>query len=117
MTHGLSSAQLETLKRILSLFADEIERVDVFGSRAQGTQRHNSDLDLVVHGHLDDARIDRLWTLFQDSNLPFSVDVKNYQQVQYSPLRAHMDEVCSPLFSHDELMQATRTSKGPGHVD
>lgn len=106
MTGGLNARQLETLRRILTSYADSIDRVDMFGSRTKGTQRINSDLDLVVHGTLGESEIDRLWTLFQESNLPFSVDVKSYEQTRYAPLRAHMDEVCKTLFTRDELMQA-----------
>lgn len=105
MTDGLNTAQRATVRRILSAFADQIERVDIFGSRAKGTQRPNSDVDLVLHGAVDEAAVDRLWTLFQESNLPFSVDIKSYEQTQYAPLRTHMDEVCITLFTHEELMQ------------
>jgi hypothetical protein len=43
--------------------------------------------------------------LFQESNLPFSVDVKSYEQIRYAPLLAHINAVCNTLFTHDELMQ------------
>lgn len=105
MTDGLSAAHRQTIQTILATFADDIERVDLFGSRAKGTQRANSDVDLVLHGSVRETAIDRLWTLFQESNLPFSVDIKSYEQTQYAPLRAHMDEVCQPLFIHDDLMR------------
>ncbi len=105
MSDGLSTTQRETIRRILSIFAHEIERVDIFGSRAKGTQRANSDLDLVLHGVLDEAMVDRLWTMFHESNLPFSVDVKHYEQTRYAPLRAHMDAVSTPLFTQSDLLQ------------
>jgi len=105
VTDGLSDSQRQTIRTILAAFADDIVRVDFFGSRAKGTQRPNSDVDLVLHGLVSEAVIDRLWTLFQESNLPFSVDVKSYEQTQYAPLRAHMDEVRKPLFTHEELMR------------
>jgi uncharacterized protein len=105
VTDGLNPAHRQTIRVILAAFAQDITRVDIFGSRAQGTQRPNSDVDLVLHGAIDETAIDRLWTLFQESSLPFSVDVKSYEQIQYTPLRAHIDAVCKPLFTHDELMQ------------
>ena len=36
MNHGLSERQLGVFKRILSLYADEITRVELFGSRTTG---------------------------------------------------------------------------------
>lgn len=114
MNSGLSHGQTETLRRILARHADSIERVDIFGSRAQGTHRPNSDLDLVIHGSLTESQIDRLWTLFQESNQPFSVDVKSYPLTRYAPLKAHMDSVRKTLFTHEELMQAkSATEKNP----
>lgn len=110
MRFGLTGKQWQTIQAILSEFAEHIDRVDVFGSRAQGNHREHSDLDLVVHGSVDEAAIDRLWTLFQDSTLPFSVDIKCYNHIQYAPLKAHMDAVCKTLFTHEELMQAKGSS-------
>ena len=111
MNTGLSHRQTETLRRILARHADNIERVDIFGSRAKGTHRPNSDLDLVIHGSLTESQIDRLWTLFQESNLPFSVDVKSYHLTRYAPLKAHMDTVRKTLFTHEELMQAKASAQ------
>ena len=95
---GLSKESLEIVRKILSTAEDKIERVEVFGSRATGLQRPNSDLDLVIYGSVDDAICDRLWTLMQESSLPFSVDVKSYENLHYPPLQAHIDAVARPLF-------------------
>lgn len=86
-----------------------IDRVAVFGSRATGRYRPNSDLDLVLYGSADAADCDRLWTLFQESSLPFSVDVVSYAAIDSPPLRAHIDAVARPLF--------VRTENGLAPVD
>lgn len=112
MKAGLSKIQIETIGNVLAPYADKIDRVAVFGSRAQGTHRDNSDLDLVIYGALLEQDIDRIWTLFQESSLPFSVDVKGYEQIQYAPLRAHIDRVQTTLLTHDELIQV----KGAGGI-
>ena len=103
MNHGLSERQLVVLKQILSLYAEEIASVELFGSRASGGYRPNSDVDLVLRSAIKEKHIDRLWTMFHESNLPFSVDVKSYALTTYPPLKAHMDNVCKPLFSQQEL--------------
>ena len=46
---GLNKAQRALVREILLTAKDRIEQVAVFGSRAQGRQRHNSDLDLVLY--------------------------------------------------------------------
>ena len=97
--HGLSPRQLATVRRILEPWADRITAVDVFGSRATGAYRPNSDLDLLLHGDLDERAIDRLWTLFHESELPFAVDVTSYDLTTHEPLREYMDRVRRPLFA------------------
>ena len=98
MNPGLNEAQLRIIRDVLTAEVDKIEKVAVFSSRAQGNHRPNSDLDLVCYGPIDETTIDRLWTLFQDSPLPFSVDVKSYRQISYARLRNHIDTAGRDLF-------------------
>ena len=95
---GLSASEKEQLREILNTAAERIERVAVFGSRATGRFRPNSDLDLVLYGSADEALCDRLWTLLQESSLPFSVDIVSYAAIINPALRAHIDAVARPLF-------------------
>ena len=76
----------------------------MFGSRATGAWRVNSDLDLVIYGSLRPSEIDRLWTLFDDSALDLTVDVLKYDETMYPPLRAHIDAAAQPLFVKDDLL-------------
>ena len=94
---GLTADHRDLLRDILATSGDRIDRVAVFGSRATGRYRPNSDLDLVLYGSADAADCDRLWTLFQESSLPFSVDVVSDAAIDSSPLRAHIDAVARPL--------------------
>ena len=106
--HGLSQKHLETIKRVLAPWAEHIAQVDLFGSRATGSYRPNSDVDLVLHGDLPEKHIDRLWTLFHESNLPFSVDVKGYESITYLPLKMHVDRVRKLLFTQSDLKEVSR---------
>jgi predicted nucleotidyltransferase len=45
---GLTDEQRALIQEILLTAQEHIERVAVFGSRAQGRHRPNSDLDLVM---------------------------------------------------------------------
>ncbi len=114
MNHGLSNRHLTILKQILSPYAEEITSVELFGSRATGGYRPNSDVDLVLRGVLEEKHIDRLWTMFHESSLPFSVDVKSYELTTYPPLKAHMDKICKPLFSRQELRAVARKPEASG---
>lgn len=101
--HGLTTRQMALIRQILAPYADRIERVDLFGSRAKGTQRPNSDVDLVLHGTLSAKDVDRIQALFRESSLPYSVDVKDYARIAYPPLREHIDRMARRLFTHEQL--------------
>ena len=58
--HQLSQQQLAVLRAVLAPFADRIELVGIFGSRATGMARPNSDIDLVLYGDVEAAVVDRL---------------------------------------------------------
>jgi predicted nucleotidyltransferase len=104
--HGLSREALEEIRRTLAPFAASIEKVGLFGSRATGRMRPQSDIDLVLHGPVTQEMVDRLWTLFAESKLPWPVDVVAYDLVTYPPFKLHIDAVELPLFEQNELLQS-----------
>ncbi len=72
----LDRTALETVKRILHAHAAGVE-VRAFGSRVNGTARPYSDLDLVLISRdaLPLTTLGNLKDAFAESNLPFQVDV------------------------------------------
>lgn len=109
--HGLTPDQLNIIRGVLSPYAPVIERVGLFGSRALGTARSNSDIDLVLYGPVTEAMADRIWTLFDESSLALKVDVSAYDLITYPPLKLHIDEVMQPLFEQ-AVLQAIRQDVG-----
>lgn len=103
LDHGLSPAQLQLIKSILAHSGGAIERVALFGSRACAAYKSNSDIDLVIYGDINAQVADRLWTLFNDSILPYKVDVNIYQNIRYQPLLAHIDANAKTLFTKRQL--------------
>ncbi len=107
LDHGLSDASLALLAQTIAQFGEGVTRVDIFGSRATGAYRANSDIDLALHGDVTDATVDRLRTMYLESSLPLSVDVTSYERA-YPPLRRHIDAVARSLFSAEDLKAARR---------
>lgn len=81
----LKPNHLETVKRILAEHVPECE-VRAFGSRATRTAKDYSDLDLAVVGvHvLDSDSLRRLKEAFEESDLPFRVDVLDWNAISES---------------------------------
>jgi len=101
--HGLSPRQVETVRRVLAPFADRIESVALFGSRATGAARPDSDIDLVLHGPVSDGDVRRMMVEFEESDLPMTVDVVAYDRIAHPPLKAHVDRVALALFRREDL--------------
>jgi uncharacterized protein len=74
----------EHLSLVQTILAEHLPkaRVLAFGSRAAGTPRKYSDLDLaIIHPELLTLRtISRLKIAFEDSDLPICVDVVDWNQ-------------------------------------
>lgn len=104
--HGLSAKHLGLIKRILASQCGDIQQVALFGSRATGAFQPHSDVDLVLYGDINEQVVDRLWTRFCESMLPYKVDLTAYGQVTYPPLKRHIDEVARVLFTREELYQS-----------
>ena len=83
---------LKTIKRILAEYAGDCE-VRAFGSRGNGTAKKYSDFDLAIVGKGKIARRVKmlLREAFEDSDLPFRVDVIDYNTVSEA-FRAIIEE-------------------------
>jgi uncharacterized protein len=96
-TTGLTHTQLGYIQSTLEHYAPEATMLCVFGSRATGRYKAESDLDLVVYGPVAQSDIDRLFTVFEESFLPIRVDILAYDLITHAPLRHHIDEAAKPL--------------------
>lgn len=79
MEHDLDlrPQDLQILNRILEMHLPKEMHVSIFGSRANNTARRGSDLDLLIHAHRKLTQ-DELFVLkdaFDESDLPFRVDI------------------------------------------
>jgi predicted nucleotidyltransferase len=64
-----------------------------WGSRAKGTQRPGSDIDLVLWGDLDILRVARIGGELDELPLPYIFDVRAYDAIHHPELKAHVDRV------------------------
>lgn len=68
----IEPGHLEIIRKILAMFSVESY---IFGSRAKGTARQYSDLDIVLKGDVDRETLSKIRDAFEESNLPYKVDV------------------------------------------
>ncbi|MBU1261150.1 MAG: nucleotidyltransferase domain-containing protein [Planctomycetes bacterium] len=81
----ISERYLETIKRILAEYVGDCE-VRAFGSRVCGTAKNYSDLDIAIVGAEKIKRRVKmlLKEAFEKSDLPFRVDVVDYNAISDS---------------------------------
>ena len=81
----VTDEQLAMIQAILKRQVPDAE-VRLFGSRADGSARRHSDLDLIVVGNAkcDRGTMNRLCEAFEDSDLPFRVEILDWHRLSES---------------------------------
>jgi len=99
MRFGLGEHDLETLTRMFAMFP-EIEEVVIFGSRAKGTYKPGSDVDLALKGKTVTAQTvtNLSMQLNEESLLPYFFDVVNLAELKNEQLAEHIKRVGQTLY-------------------
>lgn len=91
---GLLDRDLKEIRDVLGSFP-AVERAILFGSRAQGTHRPGSDVDIAICG--DQVGFDvvtKIHGLLEDqSKMPYLFDIVDYTHLQHQGIKEHIDQV------------------------
>jgi predicted nucleotidyltransferase len=100
MQYGLSDNTLTILDAIFRKYSGVKEAI-LYGSRAKGKYRTGSDIDLTLKTEDNFTFSDLLHIAgdFDDSDLPYFVDVSVYGRLSNPELKAHIDGVGKVLYS------------------
>jgi uncharacterized protein len=96
----LTARQRRAIALAFAPFADRVDAVAVYGSRATGSSRPGSDVDLVFHGDAPSARIR---AALDESALSVFADVVRYDEVRNARLLAEIDRDAIPLYTRADL--------------
>jgi predicted nucleotidyltransferase len=97
---GLSQNTLDFIRRILAQY-QSVSQAVIFGSRAKGTFREGSDIDLCLKtdtgfSHEDLLHISRA---FEESALPYEFDILVYGALSNRELVQHIQQVGVPVYN------------------
>lgn len=95
---GLSSASIGSIRSVLS-WSPRVVRALVYGSRAMGTYRNGSDIDLALFGGAltqDDLLV--IDTAVEALDLPYNVDLAIFDAIEDPALRSHIERVGKQLY-------------------
>ena len=97
--YGLSDRTLATLDSIFRKYPS-IKQAILYGSRAKGDYRNGSDIDLSLKTGENFTFTDLLHIAgdFDDSDMPYFVDVSIYDKLSNPDLKAHIDRVGKVLY-------------------
>ena len=99
MQYGLPDQTLNTLNSIFCKYPHIVQAV-LYGSRAKGKYRIGSDIDISLKTDPSATRGDLLSIMgdFDDSDIPYFVDVSIYDKISNPDLKAHIDRVGKVLY-------------------
>ncbi len=83
--YGLKKEQLDFINSSIDsiIGEDSSLRVYLFGSRATGKHRQNSDIDIAIKSKQVniDKKISELKDIFKESDIPYKVDLVNWDLI------------------------------------
>lgn len=96
--HGLSDKTVHQIRDVLTGFT-EVEKAVLFGSRAKGTHKPGSDIDLALAGTgISWRTVGRIDTALDDLPLPYSFSLIILDGKTDPEVAAHIQRVGIPLF-------------------
>lgn len=99
--HGLSAGTVEKINGVLAHFPD-VEKAVLFGSRAKGTHKPGSDIDLsLVGAALDWRTVGKIYDALDDLLLPYRFSLILFDRSTDPDVAAHIARVGIPLFRRE----------------
>lgn len=83
MKYGLSTRTLQELTKVFSRYP-EVEEAVLYGSRAKGTYRNGSDIDVTLNGNaeLTHTIVSRIANDFYQGPLPYKIDLSIFKNLR-----------------------------------
>lgn len=98
---GLSASTLQKIRHILAQHP-RVQRAVVYGSRAKGTYKPGSDIDLTLHAvpgaAIDHRELGDIEEEIDDLLLPYMVDLSVFEHIDNDALREHIERVGRVLY-------------------
>jgi predicted nucleotidyltransferase len=90
--YGLPDSAIEKINNIFSAHGT-VEKTILYGSRAKGTHKNGSDIDLTLLGGIVFQELLRIETELDDLRLPWMIDLSIYEHIDNPALIEHIQRV------------------------
>jgi predicted nucleotidyltransferase len=95
---GLIDGEMKRIQSVFSQFED-VKEVLLYGSRAKGNHRKNSDIDFTLKG--DHLTLDVMYQIegkLDDLLLPYKIDLSIFNKIESKELINHIQRVGVSFF-------------------
>ena len=91
--YGLKDSHIEKIQTVFSNFS-QIEKVSLYGSRAKGNFRPESDIDLSLIGNTIDLNVLlKIENQLDDLLLPYTIDLSIFHKIENPDFVDHINRV------------------------
>lgn len=111
MPFGLTEKEHNAIRDVFRLYP-KVEEVIIFGSRAMGTDKPGSDIDLAVKGRdLERSDIIRMTVRLDELPLAYKYDVIDYESISNPDLTKHIDTFGASFYTRQTAPTNWKSSK------
>ena len=101
-TFGLSPRVTSIVHQVLAEFP-AVEKAVIYGSRAKGTHKPGSDIDLTLFGEdLTSDILRQISSRLDEAPIPHTVDLSLYAQLDHENLREHINRAGRPFYTRQQ---------------
>jgi len=96
---GLADSVISRMRSVFARYP-QVREVRVYGSRAKGSHRSGSDIDLAIMGNgVSDLDLLHIASDIDDLPLPYQVDLALFRQIDNPALIEHIERVGKVFYS------------------
>ncbi|MEI8390643.1 MAG: nucleotidyltransferase domain-containing protein [bacterium] len=100
---GLSERTTKILLEFFNKFP-QVELVKIYGSRAKGNYKKESDIDFAIFGKDIDFRLQsKIAGEIEELPTPYKFDITHYESLKHLPLKEHIDRVGKIFYTKKTL--------------
>jgi predicted nucleotidyltransferase len=100
---GLSLNNINKINSVFNQYID-IDEVLIFGSRAKGNYRDNSDIDLVIKGeNINLSTLQEIENKLEELYIPNSIDLIVYDSINNLDLINHINRVGKQFYKKGDI--------------
>jgi predicted nucleotidyltransferase len=85
MNTGINEKILKIIKDIIGKY--NVEKRVIFGSRARGNYRYNSDIDIAIFGTINRNDFNRLLDELMESDCIYKIDLVHFERISNEELK------------------------------